>query len=73
MQKKSFKITAALKEGYAPDACEFSFQYAEQVIAGWIKERLAADQPVVSWLLQSGTLIFPAPIRPRKPFPSRLR
>jgi hypothetical protein len=61
MQKKSFKITSALKEGYAQDARVFSFEEAEQVIAQWMKDRLASDQPVVSGLLQSGTLIFPAP------------
>jgi len=61
IQKKSFKITSALKEGYDPDGRIFTFQDAERAIANWIKDRLASGKPIISGLLQSGTLIFPAP------------
>ena len=61
MQKKSFKITCSLQEGYGPKGKLFTFADAERVIAGWLDKRLSKKQPYVSGLLQSGTLIFPAP------------
>lgn len=61
MQKKSFKITCSLQEGYGPKGKLFTFADAEQVIARWLDKRLTKKQPVVSGLLQAGSLIFPAP------------
>lgn len=61
MQKKSYKITCSLQEGYGPKGKLFTFADAERIIAGWLDKRLSKKQPYVSGLLQSGTLIFPAP------------
>ncbi|RCH53962.1 hypothetical protein DJ568_15595 [Mucilaginibacter hurinus] len=61
MQKKSFKITCGLKEGYEPDGRLFTFEDAEKVVAGWMNTRLAGNEPIVSGMLQAGTIIFPAP------------
>ena len=61
MQKKSYKITCSLQEGYGPKGKLFTFADAERIISGWLDKRLSKKQPYVSGLLQSGTLIFPAP------------
>lgn len=61
MQKKSFKITCSLQEGYGPKGQLFTFADAEQVIARWMDKRLSQNKPLVSGLLQAGSLIFPAP------------
>jgi hypothetical protein len=61
MQKKSFKITCSLQEGYGEDGRIFTFTDAERVIANWLNERLNNNLPFVSGLLQQGSLIFPAP------------
>ena len=61
MQKKSFKITCALQQGYGPNGKLFTFADAGHIIASWLDNRLSKKQPLVSGLLQSGSLIFPAP------------
>lgn len=61
MKKKSYKITCALKEGYAPKAKVYDLADAAKLIEQWMEQRLKDGQPVVSGLLQEGTLFFPAP------------
>jgi hypothetical protein len=61
MEKKSFKITCSLKEGYLPTGRLFTFNDAENLIAQWMSKRLTDGQPVINGLLQAGSLFFPAP------------
>ncbi|QHS56855.1 hypothetical protein GWR56_15365 [Mucilaginibacter sp. 14171R-50] len=60
MKKKSYKITFSLQEGYKPGAKVHRINFAARIIKEWMTERLADKQPVVSGLLQAGTLFFPA-------------
>lgn len=60
MKKKSYKITFSLQEGYAPDAKIHPISFAERLIKDWLTGRLRAKQPIVTGLLQQGTLFFPA-------------
>ncbi len=60
MKKRSYKITACLKEGYSATGREHAVQEAEESVGDWMRERLLGGLPTVSGLLQSGTLFFPA-------------
>lgn len=60
MEKKSYKITFALQEGYSPDNRLHPVADAAGIICDWMTARLKAGQPVVSGLLQEGQLFFPA-------------
>ena len=60
MQKKSYKITFALKEGYGPKGKVHRLADASNVFRLWMEHRLDAGKPVVSGLLQEGQLFFPA-------------
>jgi hypothetical protein len=60
MKKRSYKITCSLKEGYAPDGRLFDIADAAQIIKQWMEKRLHTQQPIVSGLLQQGTLFFPS-------------
>ncbi|NVM67749.1 hypothetical protein FHW88_006078 [Mucilaginibacter sp. SG538B] len=60
MKKKSYKITFSLQEGYAPGAKIHRISTAERIIKDWLAERLKKKKPVVTGLLQQGTLFFPA-------------
>lgn len=60
MKAKSYKITFSLKEGYDSRAKIHSRKEAERIIKSWLKERLNNGQPVISGLLQEGTLFFPS-------------
>jgi hypothetical protein len=60
MKKKSYKITFALKEGYSPEGKVHPVKDAAKIIRSWMEERLAADRPVLSGILQEGQLFFPA-------------
>lgn len=61
MKKKSYKITFDLKEGYADTGKEHSLKFAEQVIQDWMEERLQMNRPIVTGLLQTGSLFYPTP------------
>jgi len=58
MKKKSYKITFDLKEGYSDKGKEYPLKFAEEIIKGWMETRLKEDHPIVTGLLQSGTLIY---------------
>lgn len=60
MKKKSYKITFELREGYAENANEHSPLFAENVIKAWMEDRLIGGRPVLSGLLQEGTLLYPS-------------
>jgi len=60
MERKNFKITASLKEGYAPGAKRHKIGSAEKAIADWMKRRIRSGEPVLSGLLYEGKLLFPA-------------
>ena len=60
MKKRSYKITFDLKEGYAENATEHSLTFAENAIKRWMEERLSRNIPVISGLLQAGTLLYPS-------------
>lgn len=59
-EKKRYKITFDLKEGYDENAKEHTLQFAAQVIKKWMEGRLRRDLPIVNGLLQGGTLFFPS-------------
>ncbi|MGN6639423.1 MAG: hypothetical protein ACTHJ8_10970 [Mucilaginibacter sp.] len=59
MEKRSYKITFALQEGYAPGAKIHTRSFAAQVIHDWMTTRLQAHQPVVSGFMQEGMLLAP--------------
>lgn len=61
MKKRSYKITFGLREGYKNNARVHTIKFVSKIIADWMSERLAANQPVVTGLLQEGILFFPAP------------
>jgi hypothetical protein len=60
MKKKSYKITFGLKEGYSKNGKLHTRAFAEQVIAKWMSERLKQEYPIVTGLLQQGSLFYPA-------------
>jgi hypothetical protein len=60
MKKRSYKITFALKVGYAENGRVHTPKYAGKIIHKWMTERIAAKQPIVTGLLQGGILFFPA-------------
>lgn len=60
MKKKSYKITFELKEGYSDNGKEFPLQLAEEIIKDWMELRLKQDKPIVTGLLQSGSLFYPS-------------
>jgi hypothetical protein len=60
MERKNFKITVSLKEGYEAGARRHRINAVEKAIAGWMKRRLEAKQPVLSGFLHEGKLLFPA-------------
>lgn len=60
MERKNFKITVSLKEGYEAGAKRHRISVAEKAIAGWMNKRLEAEAPVVSGFLHEGKLLFPA-------------
>jgi ferredoxin-fold anticodon binding domain-containing protein len=60
MKKRSFKVTFGLQEGYSPNGKLHSIDFAANVIKKWMEQRLEQQLPVVSGLLQQGSLIFPA-------------
>lgn len=60
MQKKSYKITFELKEGYSPRGRRHTPAQAEKIIAQWMAQRLKEDMPIVNGFLQDGKLIYPA-------------
>lgn len=60
MKKKSYKITFSLTEGYAPDGKLHKIGAAEKLIKAWMSERMKDEYPIVSGLLQQGTLFFPS-------------
>lgn len=66
MKKKNYKITFALEEGYADDAKRYTLSYAGNAIKHWMEQRLAGNLPVVTGLLQQGSLFFPAVNAARK-------
>ncbi|MCW3122641.1 MAG: hypothetical protein JWQ38_2133 [Flavipsychrobacter sp.] len=59
MRKKSFKITFELEEGYADPAPEHSLNFAEEVIKEWMEARILNKRPIVTGLLQNGSLFYP--------------
>src|ERR1041384_2435312 len=59
MRKKTYKITFDLKEGYDVDAKVHALNEVSKIIAIWMSERLETKQPVLSFFLQDGQLIFP--------------
>lgn len=60
MKKRSYKVTFALKEGYAPNGKVHNLSFAGNIIKSWMEARLEKHLPVVSGLLQEGQLFFPA-------------
>ncbi|RZA01792.1 MAG: hypothetical protein EOP47_09320 [Sphingobacteriaceae bacterium] len=60
MKKRSYKITFALKEGYAPNGRVHNLKYAGKIIHNWMADRLDAQLPVVNGFLQEGILFFPS-------------
>lgn len=60
MERKNFKITCSLKEGYAPGARRHRLDTAEKAIAGWMAQRLKGHEPVISGFLHEDRLLFPA-------------
>lgn len=60
MKKKSYKLTCGLQEGYAEKAKTHTLKQAGKMIETWLADRLTANSPVVTGLLQEGTLFFPA-------------
>lgn len=60
MKKRSYKVTFALKEGYAPRGKVHDLSFAGNIIKSWMEVRLEQSLPVVSGLLQEGQLFFPA-------------
>lgn len=61
MKKKSYKITFDLKEGYSGNGKEYSFEFAEKIVQEWMETRLSAGHPIVTGLLQNGSLFYPSP------------
>ncbi|MBS7566693.1 hypothetical protein KHS38_19975 [Mucilaginibacter sp. Bleaf8] len=66
MKKRSYKITCSLKEGYSPEGKLFEISKAETVIKEWMEQRLKEQHPIVTGLLQQGTLFFPAVAKDEK-------
>lgn len=60
MLKRGYKITFDLKEGYSKDGKEHTLASAEHIIREWMQMRLQHGQPIVTGLLQGGTLFFPS-------------
>jgi hypoxanthine-guanine phosphoribosyltransferase len=60
MKKKSYKITFDLKEGYSDSGKEHPLKFAEKVIQHWMEERLQQDDPIITGLLQGGSLFYPS-------------
>jgi hypothetical protein len=60
MKKRSYKITFALKLGYAENGRVHTIKYAGKVIHKWMAKRIIAKQTIVTGLLQEGMLFFPA-------------
>jgi hypothetical protein len=60
LQRKSFKITCSLEEGYGPNAKQHKISDAAKVIKDWLTYKLSNKEPVVTGLLQQGTLFFPS-------------
>jgi hypothetical protein len=60
MERKNFKITVSLKEGYEAGARRHRINAVEKAIAAWMERRLEAKQPVLSGFLHEGKLLFPA-------------
>jgi hypothetical protein len=60
MKKRSYKITCSLKEGYSPEGKLFDIEKAQTAIKDWMEQRLSDRHPIVTGLLQQGTLFFPA-------------
>lgn len=61
MKKKSYKITCSLKEGYQPKGKLHRLKDAETIIREWMENRLENKEPIITGLLQEGTLFFPQP------------
>lgn len=66
MKKKSYKITFDLKEGYSEKGKEYPFQFAEKVVQEWMQTRLSAGYPIVTGLLQRGSLFYPSPEKEKR-------
>src|ERR1700761_7399170 len=60
MEKKSYKITFDLKEGYSSKGKMHTLKHAEDVIKNWMESRLQQEYPIVTGLLQSGSLFYPS-------------
>jgi hypothetical protein len=54
LQRKSFKITCSLEEGYGPNAKQHKISDAAKVIKDWLTYKLSNKEPVVTGLLQQG-------------------
>ena len=60
MEKKSYKITFSLQEGYEAGSTIHDIRDAERVIREWLTMRIKSKQPIINGLLQQGTLFFPS-------------
>lgn len=60
MDKRSYKITFDLKEGYSPKGRVHTLKFAGDIIREWLTARLQAGEPVITGFLQDGLLFFPA-------------
>lgn len=60
MKAKSYKIMFSLQEGYDSDAKVHRLPEAERIIKAWLTGRLKQNQPIITGLLQEGTLFFPS-------------
>ena len=60
MQKKSYKITASLREGFTGEGQIHTLEETEEIIETWFESRIAENLPTVSGMLQDGKLFFPS-------------
>eukprot|EP00808_Paulinella_micropora_P005858 g60616.t1 len=59
MEKRTYKITLGLREGYAEDARVFTLEEASAVIKEWIAKRYTVNMPVVVGHVAQVTLFYP--------------
>ncbi len=60
MQKRSYRITFGLKEGYSKSGKLHTPAFASKIIKKWMTGRIDESEPIVSGLLQEGSLFFPS-------------
>jgi len=60
IKKRSYKITFDLKEGYGKNGREHTIKEVTAIIEAWMKERLKKHLPVVTGILQEGTIFYPS-------------